>query len=245
MYMDWHTRATAAPLVFVSCSEGKTYSPEAPSYKTTISFQKSTIQHTVLCCAAGFMTEAWSRVLLEKLTVPRLVKKFPAFYAAHRLATVCTIARHLSTPFHPHNLISFHTHTHTPRSPKWSHSIRFLHQKTVHICVSYVPHVPPIHPTRFDHPNIILFREEYKPWTSSLCNFLHCSVTSALLGPNTFLSTILSISLSLCCFLDVRDKFHTHTQEAKLQWWVPPSLDWFMALIINQQFWEFISGRLG
>ena len=123
----------------------------------------------------------------------------------------------------------------TSRSPKWSHSIRFLHQNPAHICVSYMPRVPPIHPTRFDHPNIILFREEYKPWSSSLCSFLQCSVTSALSGPNTFLSTLLSTSLSLCCFLDVRDKFHTHTkQQAKLQWWVPPSLDRFMALIISQ-----------
>lgn len=86
--MGLHTRATAAPLVLVWCSEVRTYSLKAPIYKTAISFQKSTVQHTVLCCAAGFMTQARSRVLLEKLTVPRLVKKFPAFYAAHRFATV-------------------------------------------------------------------------------------------------------------------------------------------------------------
>jgi hypothetical protein len=115
MYMGLHTRATAAPIVLVWCSEVKTYSPEVPSYKTTISFQKSTVQHTVLCCAAGFMIEAWSRALLEKLTVPRLVKKFPAFYAAHRFATVCTTARHLSTPsVQLHNLISFHLHLSLP-----------------------------------------------------------------------------------------------------------------------------------
>jgi hypothetical protein len=114
MYMGFQTRATAAPIVLVWCSEDKTYSPEAPSYKTTISFHKSTVQHTVLCCAASFMTEAWSRVLLENLKVPRLVKKSPAFYAAHRFATVCTTARHLSTPSHHHNLISFHVHLGLP-----------------------------------------------------------------------------------------------------------------------------------
>jgi len=59
MYMGLHTRATAAPIVLLWCSVVKTYSPEAPSYKTTISFQTSTVQHTVLCCVAGFMAEAW------------------------------------------------------------------------------------------------------------------------------------------------------------------------------------------
>jgi hypothetical protein len=38
----------------------------------------------------------WSRVLPEKLTVPQLLKKFPAFYATRRFITVYTRARHLS-----------------------------------------------------------------------------------------------------------------------------------------------------
>jgi len=37
-----------------------------------------------------------SRVLLEKLTGPQLVKKFPAFYGTRRFITVFTRARHLS-----------------------------------------------------------------------------------------------------------------------------------------------------
>jgi hypothetical protein len=51
-----------------------------------------------------------SRVLLEKLTGPQLVKKFPTFYGTRRLITALTTARHLSrswaisiqsTPPHP------------------------------------------------------------------------------------------------------------------------------------------------
>ena len=38
----------------------------------------------------------WSRVLLEKLTSSKLVKKFPAFYGTQRLITTFTSARHLS-----------------------------------------------------------------------------------------------------------------------------------------------------
>jgi len=38
----------------------------------------------------------WSRVLPKKLTVPRLVKKFPAFYGTRMLIIALTKARHLS-----------------------------------------------------------------------------------------------------------------------------------------------------
>jgi hypothetical protein len=36
----------------------------------------------------------WSRVLLEKLKVTQLVKKFPAFYGTHRFITVFIRAHH-------------------------------------------------------------------------------------------------------------------------------------------------------
>jgi hypothetical protein len=38
----------------------------------------------------------WIRVLLEKLTVYKLVKKFPAFYGTRMLITASKSARHLS-----------------------------------------------------------------------------------------------------------------------------------------------------
>jgi hypothetical protein len=37
-----------------------------------------------------------SRVLLEKLVVPQLVKNFPEFYRTRRLITLFTTVRHLS-----------------------------------------------------------------------------------------------------------------------------------------------------
>jgi len=36
----------------------------------------------------------WSRILLEKLTVTQLVKKFPTFYVIRRFITVLTTASH-------------------------------------------------------------------------------------------------------------------------------------------------------
>jgi hypothetical protein len=38
----------------------------------------------------------WSRGLLEKLTGPQIVKKFPAFYGTRRFITAFTKAHHLS-----------------------------------------------------------------------------------------------------------------------------------------------------
>jgi hypothetical protein len=46
----------------------------------------------------------------------------------------------------------------------------------------------------------------YTSLSSSLCNFLHFSVTSSLLGPNTLLSTLFSNTLSLRSSLSVSDQ---------------------------------------
>jgi hypothetical protein len=51
----------------------------------------------------------------------------------------------------------------------------------------------------------IIFAEEYIPWSSSLYSFVYSPVTSSLLGPNNFPSTIFSNILSLCFCLHVSD----------------------------------------
>jgi hypothetical protein len=42
-----------------------------------------------------YLLTPWSRVLLEKLAVPQLVKNFPVFYGTRSSITVFTRARHL------------------------------------------------------------------------------------------------------------------------------------------------------
>jgi hypothetical protein len=87
-----------------------------------------------------------SRALLEKLTVPQLVKKFPAFYGSRRFITAFTRARHLplswassiqSMPAFYFLKIHFNfTLPPTSGSPK--SSLRSPHQN--YVCTSVFPH---------------------------------------------------------------------------------------------------------
>ena len=94
----------------------------------------------------------------------------------------------------------------TPGSPKWSISLRFLHQNAVYASplphTSYIPRPP--HSSRFDHRTILV--EEYSSLSSSLRSLLHSPVTSYLLGPNILLNTLFSDILSLRSSLNVSDQ---------------------------------------
>jgi hypothetical protein len=60
-------------------------------------------------------------------------------------------------------------------------------------------------PSNFFITRIILVGE-YRSVSSSLCSFLHSPVTSSLLGPNIFHSTLFSNTPSLHSFLNVSDQ---------------------------------------
>src|SRR5215510_700523 len=64
----------------------------------------------------------------------------------------------------------------------------------------------PAHLILLDLTTCTTLGEEYRSFSSSLCNFLHSPVTSSLLGPNTLLSTLFSNTLSLCFSLNVSDQ---------------------------------------
>jgi len=103
-----------------------------------------------------------SRVLLEKLTICQLVKKFPAFYGARKIITAFTSARNpvpiliQLDPVHTSTSHFLNIHLNiilppTPWSPKWSLSIRFPHQYPAHASLlsntCYKPR--PSHSSRF------------------------------------------------------------------------------------------------
>src|SRR5215475_1847337 len=48
--------------------------------------------------------------------------------------------------------------------------------------------------------------EEYRSFSSLLCNFLHSPVTSSLLVPNSLLNTLFLNTLSLCFSLNLSDQ---------------------------------------
>jgi polysaccharide pyruvyl transferase WcaK-like protein len=52
----------------------------------------------------------------------------------------------------------------------------------------------------------IIFGDEYRSLSSSLCSLLHSPVVSSSLGLNIFLRTLFSNTLSLCSSLSVRDQ---------------------------------------
>jgi len=93
----------------------------------------------------------------------------------------------------------------TPWSSKWSLSLRFPRQNT------YTTLLSPMLATCLAHLIFlyliarIILGEENISLGSSLCSFLHCSVPSSLLGPNVFLSTVFSNTLSLHSFRNVSD----------------------------------------
>jgi hypothetical protein len=52
----------------------------------------------------------------------------------------------------------------------------------------------------------MIFGDEYKLRSSSLCNFLHSPVTSSLSGPNILLRILFSKTLSQCSSFNVRNQ---------------------------------------
>lgn len=155
--------------------------------------------------------------------VPRLVKKFTAFYGTWRFVPCSQEPTSCPYPAYDpsHHPVSTICNTVLPsmtRSSKWSLFLRFPHQTLyVFIFLCRMCHMLcQSHSLWFDQPKI--FGEEFKLWSTSLHKFLLPLVTSSLLGPKIFLSTQLSSNLSLCSSLNVRDQLsHAHKRRMKIR----------------------------
>jgi hypothetical protein len=129
-------------------------------------------------------------VLLDKLTVLQLVKKFPSFYGTRKFINPFTSARHLflssassiqSIPPHPTSwrsilILSSHLRLGLPSG---------LFPSGFPTKTLYTPLPSPIHATCPAHLILLDFitrttlGEQYRSLSSSLCSFLHSHVTSS------------------------------------------------------------------
>ena len=159
-------------------------------------------------CLLTYLLTPWCRVLLEKLTGLQLVKKFPAFHGTWIFITALTSVRHLSLSW-PSPIQSTYPHHISCRSILiLSTHLRLglpigLFPSGYPTKILYTPLSLPISATCPAHLILLDFitrtilGEEYKSFSSSLCNLLHSSVTSSLLGPNILLNTMFSDTLSM------------------------------------------------
>ena len=84
-----------------------------------------------------------------------------------------------------------------PGFPSWSLNLRCLHKNSVYTVTLPISATCPSHLVFLALITRIIFGEEYRSLNSSLCSFLHSSVTSSLLDPNVLLYTLFSNTLSL------------------------------------------------
>ena len=158
-----------------------------------------------------YLLTPWCRVLLEKLTGLQIVKKFPAFHGTRRFITVLTSVLHLSLSWvSPHptswkSILILSTHLRLGLSSGLVPS--GFPTKTLHTPLSSpIRATCPAQLILLDFITRTILGEEYKSISSSLCSLLHSPVTSFPLGPNIFLNTMFSNTLSFLSSLTVSDQ---------------------------------------
>ena len=131
-----------------------------------------------------YLLTAWCRVLLEKLTGLQLLKKFPTFHGTRRFITALTSVRHLSLSWaspiqsiylHPTSwrsilILSTHLRLGLP-----SGLLPFgFPTKTLYTPLSSpIRATCPTHLILLDFITRTILGEQYKSFSSLLCNLLH------------------------------------------------------------------------
>ena len=175
----------------------------------------------IYVCIYTYLLTPWCRVLLEKLTVLQLVKKFPSLYGTRRFITALTSVRHLSLSWaspiqstYPHptsweSILILYTHLHLGL-PSGLFPSGFP-TKNLHAPLSSpIRATCPAHLILLDFITHTLLGEQYRSFSSSLCSLLHSPVTSSLLDPNILLNTIFSNTLSFLSSLNVKDQVYIY-----------------------------------
>ena len=97
-------------------------------------------------------------------------------------------------------------HSSAPWPPQWSLSLRFPYQDPIHPLSSIIRATWPAHLILLDFITRTILGEQYRSFSSSLCNLLLSPVTSSLLGPNILLNTMFSDTLSFLSSLNISDQ---------------------------------------
>ena len=177
---------------------------------------------------ARYLLTPWCTFLLEKLAGLQLVKKFPAFHTTRKFITALTSLRHPSLAWaspiqstYPHPT-SWRSILILPIRLRLGLPSRLLPfgfpTKTL-----YTPHSTPIRATGpadlilLDFITRTILGEEYKLYSSTLCNLLHSPDTSSLLGPNILLNTMFSNIISFLSSRNFSDQAsHSYKTTGKI-----------------------------
>jgi hypothetical protein len=81
--------------------------------------------------------------------------------------------------------------------------------------------------------------DEYKTWSSSLCNFLYSPVIPPLLGPNNLLRTLFSNTLRLCSSLSVTDQVsHPHKTTGRIKFFCSLTVIFLDSRWEDKRIWQ-------